>query len=64
MTWNRYYPPFCFFAGPFANYLAVKTSFRKLAFAGGLLLGLGYAASCLVNRMEYLFITFGASAGT
>ena len=49
--------------GPFSNYLAVKTSFRKITFAGGLLLGTGYAVSCFVTRMEHLLLTMGIISG-
>ena len=53
-----------FFAtGPFANYLAVKTSFRATMFVGGVLLGIGYAASYFVERLEYLLLSLGIVAG-
>ena len=54
----------CVFTAPFANYLAVKTSFRLTTFAGGLLLGIGYVTSCFVSRLEYLFLTLGLVTGT
>ena len=52
-----------FIAGPFSNYLAVKIGFRKITFAGGLLIGIGYATSFFVGRLEYLFLTLGVIAG-
>ena len=54
---------FSFILGPFANYIAVKTSFRKATFAGGLLLGIGFGVSCFVDKLEYLVITLGCTAG-
>ena len=54
---------FFFDTGPFANYLAVKTSFRATMFAGGVLLGIGYASSCFVERLEYLLLSLGIVAG-
>lgn len=52
-----------FASGPFANYLAVNTSFRLTTFVGGLLLGIGYGSSFFVTRLEFLFVTLGILAG-
>ena len=53
----------CFITGPFANFLAVKTSFRKVAIAGSLLLSFGYSVSFFIERLEILFLSIGLSAG-
>ena len=54
---------YVYIVGPFANYLAVNTSFRLTTFVGGLLLGIGYGSSFFVTRLEFLFVTLGILAG-
>ncbi|XP_060601147.1 monocarboxylate transporter 2-like [Ruditapes philippinarum] len=48
---------------PVANSFSRKFSFRRVAFAGGLLLCLGYFLSGFVPKMEIMYLTMGGCAG-
>lgn len=48
---------------PISNLLSKTYSFRRIVFAGGVLMGCGYFLSGFVRQMELLYITLGVCAG-
>ncbi|XP_053392833.1 monocarboxylate transporter 12-like [Mercenaria mercenaria] len=44
--------------GPVANLLCRRYTFRRVAFTGGILVGLGHFLSGFVTKMEFMYLTF------